>query len=111
MRFLLWKKYKIRYFSSLNKDEDNETNEDTKTNENTEINNDTKINDDAEADDDTKTIKNTKTNNDTEVDDDTKTIENTDSDKIKSAILVLDRSMRSTVARRVLRKSLPYHTK
>ncbi len=82
-----------QYFSSLSENEDNEADEDTKTNENT------KTNDDAETDDDTKT------------NDDTEAVENTDNDKIKSAISVLDRPMRSTVAKKTPKKSLPYHTK
>ncbi len=81
------KKYKIRYFSSLSEDEDNEADEDTETDENAEANDDAEADDDAEA------------------------VEDTDSDKIESAISVLGRPMRSAVARRTPRKSLPYHTK
>ena len=45
------------------------------------------------------------------VHDDAETVEDTDNDKIKSVISALGRSMRSAVARRAPRKSLPYHTK
>ncbi len=99
------KKYEIRYFSSSNKDEDNETNEDTETNENT------KTNDDAKTDDDTKTNDDTEADDDAETDDDTEAIEDTNNDKIESAISALDRPMRSAVARKTPRKSRPYHTK
>ena len=99
------KKYKIKYFSSLSEDEDNEADEDTKINENIEINDDTETDDDAEINDDTKT------DDDAETNDDTETIEDADNDKIKSAISALDRPIRNVIARKVSRKSLPYYIK
>ncbi len=90
MRSSSRKKYKIRYFFSSSKDEagdDAEINENTETDENAETIEDTKINENTETD------------------------ENTDNNKIKFVISVLDRPMRSVVARKIFRKSLPYHTK
>ncbi len=99
MRSLSRKKYIIRYFFSLNKDEDNEADEDAEIDENAETNDDAEANNDAEADDDA------------EIDNDAEVVEDTDNDKIESAILVLGRPMRSTVARRAFRKSFPYYIK